>query len=73
MDLQRDPPETATWRTEGYTTVVLQRNEYGQRRATQAGVDAHGHGETAQRAAAAYCRAVDDRDESGPTPGSGSR
>ncbi|MFB6150188.1 MAG: hypothetical protein ABEJ40_00130 [Haloarculaceae archaeon] len=60
MGSQRRPPESSTWRTEGLTTLTLERNESGQWRATQEGVDAVGRGETAQRAAANYCHAVEE-------------
>lgn len=66
MDGRQVPPESTTWRTEGFTTLVLERNEFGQWRATQDGVDAVGYGETAQDAAADYCHAIEreaDRDD----------
>jgi hypothetical protein len=58
MVVKRTPPESATWQTEGYTTLVLERDKLGQWRASQDGIDTYGHGETAQTAAANYCRTV---------------
>ena len=58
MGVQQYPPATATWETEGYTTLRLERDDSGHWRVTQPGVDEFGHGPTAQRAAANYCRAL---------------
>lgn len=46
------------WQTRGWTTVVLEQRDDGEWRATQAGVDCEGRGETAASAAAAYCRRI---------------
>ncbi|QPV63029.1 hypothetical protein I7X12_20335 [Halosimplex litoreum] len=47
----------APWHRRRWTTIVLE--EYGGGwRATQTGVAAEGHGETAADAAAAYCRRI---------------
>ncbi|WP_436911630.1 hypothetical protein [Halosimplex marinum] len=67
--------EAAPWHRRRWTTIVLE--EYGDGwRATQTGVAAEGHGDTAADAAAAYCRRIAEtgetegdatgRDASGP-------
>jgi hypothetical protein len=49
--------EAAPWHRRRWTTIVLE--EYGGGwRATQTGVAAEGHGDTAADAAAAYCRRI---------------
>lgn len=49
--------EGAPWHRRRWTTIVLE--EYGGGwRATQTGVAAEGHGDTAADAAAAYCRRI---------------
>lgn len=51
------------WVTRGRTTLELRQTDGGEWLATQRGVDADGHGPSAAAAAAAYCRAIDARDE----------
>ncbi|WP_436931283.1 hypothetical protein [Halosimplex halobium] len=49
--------EEAPWHRRRWTTIVLEECGGGWR-ATQTGVAAEGHGETAADAAAAYCRRI---------------
>lgn len=58
--LDRASERVATWRTRGWTTIVLEEGPDGTWRATQEGVATVGHGETAADAAAAYCSRVGD-------------
>jgi hypothetical protein len=60
---RRDPEsegssdETVPWYRRHWTTIVLEECAGGWR-ATQTGVAAEGHGDTAADAAAAYCRRI---------------
>jgi hypothetical protein len=66
--------EAAPWHRRRWTTIVLE--EYGGGwRATQTGVAAEGHGDTAADAAAAYCRRIaetGDRRDRADADGDGS-
>jgi hypothetical protein len=53
-----DPP----WHRRRWTTIVLEERGGGWR-ATQTGVTAEGHGDTAADAAAAYCRRIAETGE----------
>lgn len=62
-DQRSDRASGESWHTRGFTTIVLEQNDRGEWRARQDGVPVTGRGETAQRAAADYCRRVAQCDD----------
>jgi hypothetical protein len=66
----RADEKDAPWHRRRWTTIVLEECGGGGWRATQTGVAAEGHGDTAADAAAAYCRRIAETGDR-PTGGEG--